>query len=194
MSEWKNKEKLKSLYWDENMSLREMGDYFGISANTVKYWMKKLGVERVKKNGARDRKYKDKNLMEELYINQNLSLEEVADELNASYNTIRKWVHKHGLEKEHTMSTKKCLKRPPEYGYNGEGYEYVANIFKGEKYRFLIHRLVAVAEYGYDDVSDSIVHHKNEVKWDNRPSNLEVMSQSEHAKLHKPVMGRWSDD
>lgn len=45
-----------------------------------------------------------------------------------------------------------------------------------------IHRLVAVAEYGFDEVDGNHVHHKNGVRFDNRPSNLEVLSNSEHTK------------
>lgn len=48
----------------------------------------------------------------------------------------------------------------------------------------LVHRLLAVSKFGFDAVADSIVHHKNGVKWDNRPENIEVMSQSEHATMH----------
>jgi len=48
----------------------------------------------------------------------------------------------------------------------------------------LVHRLLAVSEYGYEKVCNNVVHHKNEVKWDNRPDNIEVMSRTVHAKLH----------
>ena len=47
------------------------------------------------------------------------------------------------------------------------------------------HRLLAVAEFGFDAVKDKIVHHKNSIPWDNRPENLEIMTQAEHASLHK---------
>jgi len=46
-----------------------------------------------------------------------------------------------------------------------------------------IHRLVAVAEYGVDEVKEKHIHHKNGVKWDNRPENLEPLSNSEHQRL-----------
>jgi transcriptional regulator with PAS, ATPase and Fis domain len=48
----------------------------------------------------------------------------------------------------------------------------------------VIHRLVAVAEYGFDAVVENHVHHKNHIPWDNRPSNLELMSQEEHYRYH----------
>jgi len=48
----------------------------------------------------------------------------------------------------------------------------------------LVHRLLAVAEYGYENVCDNVIHHKNGIRWDNRPDNIEVMTRSEHSKLH----------
>jgi hypothetical protein len=45
------------------------------------------------------------------------------------------------------------------------------------------HKLVAVSAYGC--IPDAYqVHHKNEVKTDNRADNLEVLSKSEHRKKH----------
>ena len=46
-----------------------------------------------------------------------------------------------------------------------------------------LHRLTAVAEYGIEAVADSVVHHKNGVRFDNRPENLELMSNAEHSRL-----------
>jgi hypothetical protein len=46
------------------------------------------------------------------------------------------------------------------------------------------HRIVAEKIIGRRLDKDEIVHHKNGKRWDNRPENLEVMSKSEHAKLH----------
>jgi len=45
-----------------------------------------------------------------------------------------------------------------------------------------IHRLVAVAKYGFDAVENQQVHHRNGVRFDNRPENLGLMSNSEHQR------------
>lgn len=47
-----------------------------------------------------------------------------------------------------------------------------------------LHRLVAVAEYGFEAVAGQQVHHANRIPWDNRPENLLVLSPSEHSRLH----------
>ena len=50
-----------------------------------------------------------------------------------------------------------------------------------------VHHLVAImgGECPHDVFDpDTVIHHKNEVKWDNRPDNLECMTRSGHAKHH----------
>lgn len=73
------------------------------------------------------------------------------------------------------------------------GYEYwTGSEIIDDKGQVYVHRLVAVAEHGFDDVSNAIVHHKNGVPWDNRPENLEVMTQSEHVRRHHKKL-TWLD-
>lgn len=47
-----------------------------------------------------------------------------------------------------------------------------------------VHRLLAVAEYGFDAVCDNVVHHINGLPYDNRHSNIAVMTQSDHVTQH----------
>ena len=53
------------------------------------------------------------------------------------------------------------------------------------------HRLVMEEVLGRRLSSTEVVHHRNRNRMDNRPENLEVLSASEHARLHFSVAG-WS--
>lgn len=50
-----------------------------------------------------------------------------------------------------------------------------------------LHRVVAMRTLGRRLTGEEVVHHKDENKLNNDPSNLEVMSASEHGRLHSPT-------
>ena len=56
--------------------------------------------------------------------------------------------------------------------------EYVG----GGKYK-MQHRIIAERKYGTLK-KDLVVHHKNEIKTDNRLCNLEILTNSEHVSMH----------
>lgn len=70
------------------------------------------------------------------------------------------------------------------YFIDSEGYETWRDKYQYKESRVKVHRLVAVAEYGINEVKDRVVHHRNEVPWDNRPGNLQLMTPEDHATHH----------
>jgi hypothetical protein len=62
-----------------------------------------------------------------------------------------------------------------------DGYER----WKAGNHTVLVHRLVAVAEWGFEAVADRIVHHCSGIPWDNRSSHLQIFdSHREHGRFH----------
>lgn len=70
--------------------------------------------------------------------------------------------------------------------FRADGYvEICANAPDNSTERILLHRLLGVAEYGFDAVAGNDIHHINGVKWDNRPSNIEPVNHGYHSARHK---------
>jgi hypothetical protein len=63
-------------------------------------------------------------------------------------------------------------------------YTQIRHMYKGERWFVLIHRLIAVAKYGFDDVCDNVVHHKSGFGLDNRHENIGLLERAEHSSEH----------
>ena len=124
--------------------------------------------------------YDDPDTLRRLYHDEDLSIHEMGDELECSTSTVHKYMKWYDVERRPPTS-----ERPPHFGtHNPHGHEFVQTKVDGETKRVLIHRLIAVAEHGFDAVEGKVVHHASGVPWDNRPSNLELIDQSEHIRRH----------
>jgi len=125
--------------------------------------------------------WRDKETLQRLHFEEGLTQKEIGDRLGCTRRTVGEWFSRHGLEgrkgrprEEHVYYTTSVL-----------GYERWMDKCPPSKDKMVkVHRLAAVAWFGFDAVTDNHVHHKNGVKWDNREENLEVLSPSEHQKTH----------
>ena len=56
------KEELDTLYWGDGLSIRDIANYFSVSAVAIKYWMKKLKVKiRTQKEACNTNRCRKKN-------------------------------------------------------------------------------------------------------------------------------------
>ncbi|WP_161973239.1 HNH endonuclease [Halostella litorea] len=136
--------------------------------------------------------YRDEERLRELYHDRGLTTREIADELGCTNGTVSKYLNefdidtrpnwKAGVEaaREANRVEKVTLRTLPagyEYWTSKEGEDRTGRIV-------YVHRLLAVAEHGFEAVADSDVHHSNHVPWDNRPENIELMDASDHGQYH----------
>jgi DNA-binding XRE family transcriptional regulator len=172
---WKNESRLYEDYVVEQMTQAQMADDYGCSRKTIRSWMKKFGIERRDPNEANG-PWTDKDRLKRDYQEKNLILTEMASKYGCSKGTVIRWMDLFGIDRNG---------KPPVMRHDSNGYE-VFNYTKsdGQMAKIYHHRLLAVAEYGFDEVCDKDVHHRNEVPWDNRPKNLEPLTKSEHRSLH----------
>lgn len=131
------------------------------------------------------KEYKDPDVLMQMHWDEDKSLREMGREFDVSHRTIGYWFDKHDLTRRGTGGEYPYARLYTESEHSGSaGYELWKFKTDGETKRFRVHRLLAIAEYGVDAVENMTVHHKNGIKWDNRPENIELLSNEEHSKLH----------
>lgn len=135
-----------------------------------------------------DRPWKDGELLRELYEDRLLSANQIRTVLDCANATVHKWLNEHGIEKR-TLSETQAI---PHGSLNHVPFRtrsFGHEVWKHSEHTVLVHRLLAVAEYGLDALEGMQVHHENNIGWDNRPENITLVDPVEHGKLHKKVSG-----
>jgi hypothetical protein len=79
----------------------------------------------------------------------------------------------------------------------GEGYRWIYTMDRRSKMNGWVaeHRVIGEMIKGSPLIEGEVVHHRNFVKHDNRPENLEVMTEEAHLKFHREIINgaKWSD-
>ena len=182
-SPWQDPEILEELYWDEGMTIAEVADELGCSDTTVARWMEKNGIER-RDNGIPDyddAPWRDEEFLREQYWEKRKTIPKIAEELECGVTTVRDWMVKHGIERrDWSEAIKAGYPDHAHYFMNHNGHmrwrHFEDSIF--------VHQLLAISEYGFEEVAEKQVHHKNHIPWDNRPENIELMTMAEHTAHH----------
>ncbi|WP_226043428.1 HNH endonuclease signature motif containing protein [Natrinema sp. DC36] len=145
-----------------------------------------LGVH--KANGHNE-PWHDEETLRQLYIEEGLSSYEIADDLGCTPPLIREWLGHFGIERRSVSESLRGKRsRTANFKHpirDAERYPcWIASNGKFDQDKVYVHRLLAVAEYGFEEVVSKEIHHRNGVQWDNRPENLEVLTPADHRRLH----------
>jgi len=187
---WTDPALLEELYWDKDLSVHEIGERLGCCGTTVSKWMERLDIDRRTPAADKQGPWQDGQTLHNLYHNEGLTTHEIADRLGCAQRTVWVWMDRHGIEtksrEEVAPENAKAVRvERASFRTSKDGYERWTQRVGQETYSVGVHRIVAAAEHGFDAVGDRVVHHKNQIPWDNRPENLAVLSDSDHKQLHK---------
>lgn len=88
-AQWRDKEKLRELYFEEGLTHKEIGERLGCKQSTVTKWINEFDLQK-----ERPTPWKDEETLKELYHEEGLTTEEIAEELDCSHSTISRWLDK----------------------------------------------------------------------------------------------------
>lgn len=185
---------LRREYHDKERTLYEIADEFDMTATGIAHWMDKHGIERRDNRDAQrpEGKHTDPEWLRERYHTDGMTLQEVADEAGVSVSQVHKWMDDYGIERRRFDYDRRTgpVSIQSVYGRIGDlpgGWVQIRSKNPTDEKAhdsLYVHQLLAIAEgadpYKVFSGGDYHVHHENRIRWDNRPDNIELLSEEEH--------------
>lgn len=119
-----------------------------------------------------------------MYHDDGLEQSDIAERFGVHQSTVSKLMKREGIETRDESDTHSTPWATFVRATTAGGYERWDANHRGTTESVYVHRLAAVAWFGLDAVTDRVVHHKNGVPWDNRESNIELLTSEEHGAIH----------
>lgn len=153
----------------EKLTKSEMAKNLGVSYNKIDWLCRKLGL-----NHYKSIKYSDYEIEFIRHNYPTYGSKYCAEALNRSENAINKKIKKMNLQ----INWK-------HYYVNTNGY--LVNC-EDRNRPYLVHRKIMEEHLGRKLKDNEIVHHKDMNKLNNDINNLQIVSRSEHIKLHQDYL------
>lgn len=130
----------------------------------------------------------DADKLRELYWDEGQTLSDIADEYNTSTGSVHYRMKKHDIERRSSWAETGAIRCYAGPDSGGTPYTMIEHYVKNQyDCRIYEHQLVAIA-HGADPekvfaTDEFWTHHINGHEFDNRPSNLEMMTKQAHQAL-----------
>jgi transposase len=189
---WRDEETLRRLYHNEGLSQREIAERLNCGISTVPKWMDRHGIETRSIAGHRGsdewREACTEENLRRLHVEDGLSTVEIADKYDVTPGAVYRQLDKYDLCRTVKEATRlsnrveRCTFRTTK-----DGREIVQswNPQDSQHDTVFVHRLLAAAEYGVEEIAGKVVHHKNRIPWCNTPDNIEPLDRGKHTSLHR---------
>lgn len=192
---YKDPDVLHELYVERDLKQSEIAALFDCTQAAISYWVGELDIEsRGQGTNDPDAPWRDESRLRELYVEREWSTLKIADEWGCSKQTVNRWLDVYEIDRRNPTEAKRLYhgSDPVNFYTDSLGYERWGDSHgNGEKTQVSVHRLLAVAEFGFDAVRDKNVHHTLDIPWSNWGDVIELLTDAEHAALH--AVGRERD-
>jgi len=187
---WTDADRLRRMYHEKRMNQGEIADELGTIPSVISEWMERHGIEardhsESKINEMGEKPWHDEERLRRMYHDKEMSLRQMASDLGCDSSIVRRWMDRFNIERR---SRVEAVRSPvARYYTDTGGYEQWSTTENCDTVHVAVHQLLAIAKGASpQDVfsGEHHVHHDNEIPWDNRPENIEVLTVSEHRSIH----------